>query len=56
MFASNDKIGFAKLVQGYRLSTSDGHDGYYTSTKTEGKKSIKLKMNEIVLQVTCSTY
>lgn len=52
MFASHgDKIGLAKLVQGYRLSTSDGHDGYYTSTKTEGKKSIKLKMNEIVLRI-----
>ncbi|XP_038721894.1 uncharacterized protein LOC120014048 [Tripterygium wilfordii] len=49
MFACNGKlIGLAKLVQGYRLSTSDGH---YISTKTEGKKSIKLKLNEIVLQV-----
>ena len=49
MFASNGShIGFAKMVQGYRLSTSDGN---YISTKTEGKKSIKLKMNEIVLQV-----
>ncbi|XP_050206806.1 uncharacterized protein LOC126656312 isoform X2 [Mercurialis annua] len=42
------QIGLAKLVQGYRLPTSDGH---YISTKTDGKKSIKLKMNEIVLQV-----
>lgn len=41
-------IGLAKLVQGYRLSTDDGQ---YLSTKTEGKKSIKLKVNEIVLQV-----
>lgn len=49
LFTSNgDKIGLAKLVQGYRLSTADGH---YISTKTEGKKSIKLKVNEIVLQV-----
>ncbi|XVF15589.1 hypothetical protein REPUB_Repub09cG0167400 [Reevesia pubescens] len=49
MFACNGKqIGLAKLVQGYRLSTSDGH---YISTKTEGKKSIRLKANEIVLQV-----
>ncbi|KAJ6907485.1 hypothetical protein NC651_018024 [Populus alba x Populus x berolinensis] len=49
MFASNgNHIGFAKMVQGYRLSTSDGN---YISTKTEGKKSIKLKVNEIVLQV-----
>lgn len=49
MFASTGShIGFAKMVQGYRLSTSDGN---YISTKTEGKKSIKLKVNEIVLQV-----
>ncbi|KAG8641246.1 uncharacterized protein LOC110630106 isoform X1 [Manihot esculenta] len=49
MFAINgNQIGFAKLVQGYRLSTSDGH---YIPTKAEGKKLIKLKMNEIVLQV-----
>ncbi|KAA8531720.1 hypothetical protein F0562_006562 [Nyssa sinensis] len=45
MFASHgDQIGLAKLVH----STADGH---YISTKTEGKKSIKLKVNEIVLQV-----
>ncbi|XP_012079201.1 uncharacterized protein LOC105639681 isoform X2 [Jatropha curcas] len=49
MFAiSGSQIGFAKLVQGYRLPTSDGH---YIPTKIEGRKSIKLKMNEIVLQV-----
>ncbi|EOX91354.1 Transducin/WD40 repeat-like superfamily protein isoform 2 [Theobroma cacao] len=49
MFACNGKqIGLAKLVQGYRLSTSDGH---YISTKTEGKKTLRLKVNEIVLQV-----
>lgn len=49
MFASHgNQIGLAKLVQGYRLSTSDGH---YISTKGEGRKSIKLKPNEIVLQV-----
>ncbi|OMP02070.1 hypothetical protein COLO4_11380 [Corchorus olitorius] len=49
MFACNGKqIGLAKLIQGYRLSTSDGH---YISTKTEGKKFIRLKANEIVLQV-----
>ncbi|XP_022741246.1 uncharacterized protein LOC111292888 isoform X2 [Durio zibethinus] len=49
MFSCNGKqIGLAKLVQGYHLSTSDGH---YISTKTEGKKSIRLKANEIVLQV-----
>uniref|UniRef100_A0A2P2M3Z0 Uncharacterized protein LOC105639681 isoform X2 n=1 Tax=Rhizophora mucronata TaxID=61149 RepID=A0A2P2M3Z0_RHIMU len=49
MFASNgSQISFAKLSQGYRLSSSDGH---YISTKTEGRKTIKLKVNEIVLQV-----
>lgn len=48
MFASHgDQIGLAKLVQGSR-STSNGH---YISTKAEGNKSIKLKVNEIVLQV-----
>ncbi|WOL05680.1 hypothetical protein Cni_G14409 [Canna indica] len=41
-------IGLAKLLQGYRLSTDDGQ---YISTKTDGKKFIKLKPNEIVLQV-----
>ncbi|KAL5821621.1 hypothetical protein ACOSQ3_023503 [Xanthoceras sorbifolium] len=49
MFACNgNQIGMAKLAQGYRLSNSDGH---YIPTKTEGKKSIKLKANELVLQV-----
>ncbi|KAA3461298.1 COMPASS component SWD1 [Gossypium australe] len=49
MFAYNGKqIGLAKLVQGYILPSSDGH---YISTKTEGKKFIRLKANEIVLQV-----
>ncbi|XP_077212659.1 transducin/WD40 repeat-like superfamily protein [Tasmannia lanceolata] len=43
-----DHIGLAKLLQGYRLSSDDGQ---YISTKAEGKKSIKLKVNEIVLQV-----
>ncbi|WCJ31093.1 Transducin/WD40 repeat-like superfamily protein [Euphorbia peplus] len=43
-----NQIGFAKLIQGYRLSTSDGH---YIPTKGEGKKIIKLKIDEIVLQV-----
>lgn len=53
MFAINgNQIGFAKLVQGFRLSTSDGH---YIPTKTEGRKSIKLKMNEIVHQVNMLT-
>ncbi|XP_021908379.1 uncharacterized protein LOC110822542 [Carica papaya] len=49
MFSSNgSQIGLAKLVQGYHLSTKDGH---YISTKSEGRKGIKLKANEIVLQV-----
>ncbi|XP_044470052.1 uncharacterized protein LOC123199208 isoform X2 [Mangifera indica] len=49
IFACNgNQIGSAKLIQGYRLSTSDGH---YIPTKTKGKKSIKLKVNETVLQV-----
>lgn len=49
MFACfGDKIGMAKLVHGYSISTSDGPN---MSTKGEGKKSIKLKANEIVLQV-----
>ncbi|CAN6563001.1 unnamed protein product [Malus baccata var. baccata] len=49
MFASHgSQIGLAKLIQGYRLSNSGGH---YIATKGEGKKSIKLKLNEIVLQV-----
>ncbi|KAM7520509.1 hypothetical protein LguiB_019471 [Lonicera macranthoides] len=45
---NGDKIGLAKLIQGSRISTADGHS---ISTKTEGKKTIKLKVNEIVLQV-----
>lgn len=49
MFACfGDKIGMAKLVHGYSISTSDGPN---MSTKGEGKRSIKLKANEIVLQV-----
>ncbi|KAL2898164.1 putative coatomer subunit alpha [Bienertia sinuspersici] len=51
MFASHgNQIALAKLVQGYHLSGSDGH-GHYISTTAEGRKSIKLKMNETVLQV-----
>ncbi|RDX86867.1 hypothetical protein CR513_31746 [Mucuna pruriens] len=51
MFASHgNQIGLVKLIQGYRLSTSSSN-GHYISTKSEGKKSIKLKRNEIVLQV-----
>lgn len=45
---SGKHIGLAKLLQGYRLSTDDGQ---YISTKTDGKKFIKLKVNEKVLQV-----
>lgn len=45
------KIGMSKLVQGYRLSTSDGNEDQFSSTRAEGKKSIKLKTNEIVLQI-----
>ncbi|XP_042488927.1 uncharacterized protein LOC122069057 isoform X2 [Macadamia integrifolia] len=49
MYASHGShIGLTKLIQGYRLSTGDGQ---YVSAKTEGKKSIRLKINEIVLQV-----
>ncbi|CAN4082874.1 unnamed protein product [Withania somnifera] len=49
VFASHgDQIGLAKLVQNYRLSNAYGH---YISTKAEGRKFIKLKVNEIVLQV-----
>lgn len=44
------KIGMSKLVQGYRLSTSDNED-QFSSARAEGKKSIKLKTNEIVLQI-----
>lgn len=49
MFATHgSQIGLAKLILGYRLSTANGH---YISTQAEGRKSIKLKTNEIVLQV-----
>ena len=51
MFASHgNQIGIVKFIQGYRLSTSTAN-GHYISTNSEGKKSIKLKRNEIVLQV-----
>nr|KYP62616.1 hypothetical protein KK1_017157 [Cajanus cajan] len=51
MFASHgNQIGLVKLIQGYRLSTSTAN-GHYISTNSEGKKSIKLKRNEIVLQM-----
>ncbi|XVF59465.1 hypothetical protein PTKIN_Ptkin07bG0278300 [Pterospermum kingtungense] len=49
MFACYEKqIGLAKLVQGYRLSTS--MTTVYQQ-KTEGKKCLRLKANEIVLQI-----
>lgn len=52
MFACDgDQIGMAKLVQGYRLSARAGH---YIQTKSEGKKSIKLKVTEVVLKVISS--
>ncbi|XP_024640884.1 uncharacterized protein [Medicago truncatula] len=55
MFASHgSQIGLVKLIQGYRLSTSTStstSSGHYITTKGEGKKSLKLKINEIVLQV-----
>jgi len=58
MFASHGtQIGLVKLVQGYRLSTSTStstSNGHYITTKGEGKKSLKLKINEIVLQVSIS--
>lgn len=54
MFATHgSQIGLAKLILGYRLSTANGH---YISTQAEGRKSIKLKTNEIVLQVTGSHF
>ncbi|KAF8673894.1 hypothetical protein HU200_048341 [Digitaria exilis] len=45
---SGKHIGLAKLLQGYRLSTDNGLS---ITTKTDGKKFIKLKPNENVLQV-----
>ncbi|KAK9682127.1 hypothetical protein RND81_10G052700 [Saponaria officinalis] len=51
LFASHgNQIALAKLVHGYRLSNGDGH-GHYIPTTAEGRKSIKLRLNEIVLQV-----
>jgi hypothetical protein len=45
---SGKHIGLAKLLNGYRLSTDNGLS---ITTKTDGKKFIKLKPNETVLQV-----
>lgn len=45
---SGKHIGLAKLLTGYRLSTDNGLS---VTTKTDGKKFIKLKPNETVLQV-----
>ncbi|KAH9621979.1 hypothetical protein KSS87_010217 [Heliosperma pusillum] len=51
LFASHgNQIALAKLVHGYRLSNSDGQ-GHYIPTTAEGRKLIKLRVNEIVLQV-----
>ncbi|KAL2348411.1 hypothetical protein Fmac_002411 [Flemingia macrophylla] len=51
MFVSyGNQIGLVKLIHGYRLSNSSSK-GHYISTTGEGKKSIKLRRNEIVLQV-----
>lgn len=58
MFASHgNQIGLVKLVEGYRLLTSTStstSNGQYISSNSEGKKSLKLKINEIVLQVSLS--
>ncbi|CAN6478562.1 unnamed protein product [Victoria cruziana] len=49
MYASHGShIGLTKLVQGYKLSTDHGQN---LSTKKEGKQAIRLKMDEIVIQV-----
>ncbi|KAL6551708.1 hypothetical protein OROGR_007862 [Orobanche gracilis] len=49
MFVSHgDQIGLGKLILGYRLPSTDGHS---VSTKSEGRKFIRLKVNETVLQV-----
>lgn len=56
MYASHGShMGTTKLIQGYRLSVDDGQQRM-TETKgsvpeTKGKKTVKLKVNEIVLQV-----
>lgn len=43
-----DQIALGKLILGYRLPSTDGH---YISTRAEGRKFVKLKVNEMVLQV-----
>ncbi|KAH6825477.1 Transducin/WD40 repeat-like superfamily protein [Perilla frutescens var. hirtella] len=49
LFASHgDQIALGKLIVGYRLPSTDGH---YISTKAEGRKFVKLKVNETVFQV-----
>uniref|UniRef100_A0ACD5ZID1 Uncharacterized protein n=1 Tax=Avena sativa TaxID=4498 RepID=A0ACD5ZID1_AVESA len=50
---SGKHIGLAKLLNGYRLSTDNGVS---ITTKTDGKKFIKLKPNETVLQVMRCNY
>ncbi|KAL5705822.1 hypothetical protein ACHQM5_024065 [Ranunculus cassubicifolius] len=56
MYASHGShIGTTKLVQGYRLSVDNGEqilpETNAFAPETKGKKTIKLKLNEIVLQV-----
>ncbi|PIA46418.1 hypothetical protein AQUCO_01500152v1 [Aquilegia coerulea] len=49
MYASNEShIGMTKLIQGYRLSVDNGQQ---VTPESKGKKTIKLKVNETVLQV-----
>ncbi|OEL35932.1 hypothetical protein BAE44_0003049 [Dichanthelium oligosanthes] len=50
---SGKHMGLAKLLQGYRLSTDNGLS---ITTKTDGKKFIKLKPNETVLQHLTTLY
>lgn len=56
MYASHGShIGTTKLIQGYRLSVDDGQQRMPETEgpmpETKGKKTVKLKLNEIVLQV-----
>ncbi|KAF5177772.1 Transducin/WD40 repeat-like superfamily protein [Thalictrum thalictroides] len=49
MYASHEShIGMTKLIQGSRLSVDNGQK---VTPESKGKKAIKLKVNEIVLQV-----
>ncbi|GJN29911.1 hypothetical protein PR202_gb18174 [Eleusine coracana subsp. coracana] len=53
LFNLKAHIGLAKLLQGYRLSTDNGLS---ITTKTDGKKFIKLKPTETVLQPLTTLY